>query len=87
MVGGASGDPWSQKWFVLWVVLSEGLYDGSMVEIGKGCGNIDREDSIVWVVVEFFGAYGSSNGILMWLEGSGDGRCDVLGDSAGDNPA
>ena len=72
-----------------------GFYDGSMMEVGEGSGDIDREDGIVFVVVEkrlsefvkFFGACGSSDGVLVWFECRGYCRCDVSGDSAGDDPA
>ena len=95
MVGGVSGDPWSQKWFVLWMVLSEGLYDGSMVEIGESRGDINRENGVVGAVVEeglaefveLFGASWSANCILVWFECCGNVGCDLLGDGAGDDPA
>ena len=72
MVGGVSGDPWSQKWFVFWMVLSEGLYDGGMVEIGESRGDINRGNGVVGAVVEeslaefveLFGASGPANCVL-----------------------
>ena len=65
------------------------------MEVGEGSGDIDREDGVVFVVVEkrlsefvkFFGACGSSFGVLVWFECRGYCRCDVSGDSAGDDPA
>ena len=51
LVGGLSGDPWSEEWFVLGVVLLDGLYDGAVVEVGKCCLYVDGEDGVVGVVV------------------------------------
>ena len=52
IVCGFGSDPWSEEWFVLWVVSLNGLYDGRVVEVGEGRGDIDRKDGIVWVLIE-----------------------------------
>ena len=79
----------------MWVVSLDGLYDGSMVEIGKRSGDINREDGVVGAVVkeslaefvEFFGASWSANCVLVWFKCCGYVGCDLFGDGAGNDPA
>ena len=79
VVGGLGGDPWPEEWFVFWVVLLDGGYDGAVVKVGEGCFDIYGEHGIVGSVVEeglcqlvkLFGAAGPSYGVLVGLKGRG----------------
>ena len=94
-IGGLSSDPWPEQWFVGGVVLLDGLYDGAVVEVGEGGGDIYGQQGIVRAVVEeglcelveFFRTGGASYRVLVWFEGSGYCRGDVLGNGGGDDAA
>ena len=88
------GDPWTEEWFVLRVVLLDSAYDGTVVKVGKGGLDVYGKHGAVCVVVqeslnkfvELFGAAGPSYGVLVWFESCRYLRCDVFGDGGGDDP-